>query len=434
MNPIIEVNDRELIDLVKSGDHKEIAKFIGRQNCDFTAEDEKYIDLFWDVAFNSSWIYVTEDMVSEQFGYKKNTQMMSEFYKKLINHFEDKIDYLRVEKNHELVVLHLDSNRGKQNTSNRGGSLKKYYLITGETYKHLLLMASTKQAKITRKYFIKIEKLASLTNQIIFRCIETIKNIEIADQKKRIDRLYEVNSELLSYKKLTEKNEYIYLISTYNYVTKGLIKIGRTKNIKSRTSDHNTSHPTGDKIKILRSFRVNDSAMIETIIHKKLAGIRPDRNSEFFLCPYHLLVNIVELVIQLDDRENDAVNTLIENVYKIKQNGFNEDEWITDLDMSIFSEKMVLIENPEERSVVRAEFDIANATKEQKNAFVKECIIAYNNNIAVPNNMTSIVWTVFQTHLMQQLNIPKSRFKAQDWRDAFIDVAKKESIAIRLRK
>jgi hypothetical protein len=102
--------------------------------------------------------------------------------------------------------------------------------------------------------------------------------------------------------------------------------------------------------------------------------------------------------------------------------------------MTIFEDTMKLIENSDGEEVKRAEFNITTATKEQKDAFVKDCMLAYQKNILIPKKLTVLMWSAFQTHLIEELNIAKSRFKALEWRDSFKAIAKKEKIDIKIRK
>jgi prophage antirepressor-like protein len=261
------------------------------------------------------------------------------------------------------------------------------------------------------------------------------KNKYIEEKEEEYNRLHNINAELLSYKKLSEKNESIYMVSTRNYIKHGLIKVGRTKNLKARGQTHNTSHPTGDKIKILYEFKVNDSALVESIIHKKINGLRPDKHSEFFMCPYDLLHDIIDLIVNYDCAENEAVNKLIDAVYRLKQQRFTLTDWTSGLDMAIFEENMKLVENVtnaegEEVEVKRAKFNITTATQPQKDAFIRDCMLAYQKNILEPH--ATLNWSTFRPHLIDQL-IPKSKFKALEWRKTFKEVAKKEDIEIKIK-
>jgi phage anti-repressor protein len=345
--------------------------------------------------------------------------MMSDFHGKLVKDFEEATDYKEVTKSHELVVNYEKFCSGIiRNKDKRGGSSKRYYIITGETFKALLQSAQTEVGKITRKYFIKVETLANYTNQAMFRYIEVKSKEskkELEEQRDRLNRLHIINAELLTYKKLSERNEIIYLVSTLDYIKQGLIKVGRTNNLKARNAGHNTTHVAGDKIKVLREFRVNDAALVESIIHKKLNGLRPNKQSEFFMCPYNLLVSIVELIVNNDDEENNTVNAIVETVYRLKQKALCPNDWMSGLPEDTFTENMQLVAGAGQNVV--AKFNVTNATEDQKKAFVRRCIDAYQKTIRQPEEIaTTIVWKAFQGYLIQQLDVPKSKFKATMWR------------------
>jgi prophage antirepressor-like protein/phage anti-repressor protein len=584
------VMDSRVHEIIESKDHLELAKFLGREFCDFTTSDEKYIDIFWESTFNQSWLYVSEEMVHEQLGYTLCVQMLSNFFRKLSNDFELGTDYAQVENDYPIVKSYYSSMSNGKSVGNR----KKHFIITGETYKALLSSANTQQGKLTRKYFIKVERLADMTQSLIhlyeakvtidnrsanvsvantifdeinhaftfdskhFRTfivgdeaiwfngkdIATIleyKNIskaladnvrpknksplgdlidkskgnwqlplvgnekasiyidepglyqlimkskmkaaeqfqdyvyevvlpsirrmgqekfmqqlavqnmlleehkELLEQKdSQLNRLHRINAELLTHKKLQEKNESIYLVSTEHYVTQGLIKVGRTKNIKARSSSHNTTHIAGDKVKVLHKVKVNDSALVESIIHKKLAGLRPEKASEFFMCPFNQLREIVDMIIEYDNLENERVNILIDAVYLLKQREFSQPDWTAGLDMNIFSDTSApevksiepptneleqdikQIDDSDEAMIQlmeitkfgyssRVKFNITKCTDEQKNAFIDGCIQSYYEHILVPQQLAALVWTLFQQYLLARV-VPKNQFKSLTWR------------------
>jgi hypothetical protein len=430
-----EVNNIEIASIIEKNDHVKLAKFIGRKLCDFTENDDKYIDMFWDAAFNKSWLYLSDEIIINWMGYKKSKSSISDFVREMKSKYVREIDYKEVTKDFELIVLYYNSHSGL----NRDGNRKKYYIITGETLKKMLLRAGTKQGDITCDYFIKIEKLANITSRAVFTFLNNIKDKQLAEKNAQLNRLHNINEELLTYKKLSEKNESIYLVSTLNYIKQGLIKVGRTKNIKNRSSGHNVTHPVGDKIKVLYEFKVNDSVLVESIVHKKLVGLRPDKNSEFFMCPYDLLYNIVNMITNNDDEENAAVNIIIDSVFKLKQKEFKYLDWTSGLDMSIFEENIKLVENTTDADgnnieINRAEFNVTTATKQQKDAFIRDCILSYQKNILIPQKLSVMSWMAFQSYFILKLNIAKSQFKALEWRDEFKNVADKEKIKYQIKK
>jgi hypothetical protein len=197
---------------------------LGRELCDFTTSDEKYIDIFWESTFNQSWLYLSEEIVVNWMGYKNTKDTMANFMKTMRVKYVENKDYQQVAKTHELVDLYHKSH----SCLNTNGNCKKYYIITGETLKKMLLRAGTRQGDITCDYFIKVESLAKLTNQTIFRYIEFMKERQIQERDNlleqkdsQLNRLHRINAELLTHKKLSEKNEFIYLVSTEHYVTQG---------------------------------------------------------------------------------------------------------------------------------------------------------------------------------------------------------------------
>jgi len=205
------------------------------------------------------------------------------------------------------------------------------------------------------------------------------------EMKELEERMQRVLNMLVTFKKIKEEKEgIIYIVSTLNYAQQGLYKIGRTKNLKARNSAHNTTHPSGDKIKILAQYKVNDAHHIEATLHKKLAGLRPSDNSEFFMCPFDSLCDIIDLVVQQDDQCNDQVNRIIDTLYYLKQNRNSFHDWTAGLDLSLFQEHVTITDGKEEV----ARFDVTRATTEEKQE--RECLEAYKKTIEHPTQMREV--------------------------------------------
>ena len=73
-------------------------------------------------------------------------------------------------------------------------------------------------------------------------------------------------------------------------------------------------------------------------------------------------------------------------------------------------------DNVQDDPEIKAEFDVTNATDEQKKAFVDQCVQAYRITITEPNQL---IWKTFQIYLLSQLQIPKYKFKSLQWRPMF---------------
>ena len=105
---------------------KILGKYIAGTYCGFDEKELDMIDLYWDVAFNDSWLYVSEELVIT-LGYT----IVRDLFKRVLKpHFEENHDYKNVNDDHVLVKLYRDSCLGKKDT--RGGALKKHYIITAK--------------------------------------------------------------------------------------------------------------------------------------------------------------------------------------------------------------------------------------------------------------------------------------------------------------
>ena len=229
----------------------------------------------------------------------------------------------------------------------RGGAIKQYYAITGDTYSDLLQRSNTKNGASARDYYRKVDRLAKFMKDYIIALHEHIMQRHNDDQKKMIEskdalleskdaliklkdvekgRLNAINTELVSYKKSIDKNESIFIVATYEYATQGIFKIGRTKDMKNRLVGHNLTHCVGDKVHLLHEFKVNNAKAVNNYIHQKLKGLLVDINNEFFTCPYNLLKQVLELIIDNDELYNDRINSIIDSVYNLKSLEYSPNE------------------------------------------------------------------------------------------------------------
>ena len=364
-------------------------------------------------------------------GYKQ----ISAFYRDTLrpNYIND-VDYSEINKDDELIKKYKEYKKyfagdlsPAKNKERRGGSNVKHYKIIGKTLKKMLMKCGTKKGDQICEYYLKVEQLAIFMKDYIvalhaYLMQKQLDDAKVAlnDQKQIIDdakeslnRINRVNLELLTFKKLNERNESIYIVATYRYATQGIFKVGRTKCMKARTSGHNTTHIACDKVKVLKEFKVNDSVATENYIHRKLKGLLVRDEKEFFMCPYDLLEKIIEVIISNDDAHNNLINSIIDTVYQLKCSNYSIEHWMNGIDTTIFREEYQLISSDAE---VKVAFDVTSATEAQKKAFVAQCVQAYKITIEEPNK---IMWKTFQAFLITQLNLPRYKFKALEWKPRF---------------
>jgi predicted Zn-dependent protease len=247
---------------------------------------------------------------------------------------------------------------------------------------------------------------------------------ELKEKDDRLNRLHLIQQELLTYKKLNTKDETIYICSTSTYARQGIFKIGRSKNaMKFRSANHNITHVGGDKVKVLKEFKVNDSVMVERMIKKRLRGLALYGETEFFLCPYDLLEELLDLIINNDDIENDAVNRLIDVVMRLKEKAFDHLDWSAGIPEDAFKETFTITDGDEKL----VEFDVSAWDEQAKQEFLTNCLKEYNTQ------ETKILWKMFQEFMINKLNIPRYKFKASEWRKLMKNVTEEEKIQIKWR-
>jgi hypothetical protein len=416
-------------DMLKKYNYKEVSNQQLAEHLNFTEEEQKMIQMFWEPAFNGSWIYLNDEIILSQLTNEKGKNALSNFYKQVLltDDYKENVDYKQICKDDELIKNLVPINtRNQKNKAKQ--TTKKYYAITGETYKDLLQRSANKKGKTTRQYYRKIEQLAIMMKDYLVGLnlyniqkqlqlkdseIEATK-LELKSKDESYNRLNTVNIELLTFKKNNQKNESVYIVATYKYATQGIFKVGRTKCMKARTSGHNNTHITGDKVKVLKEFKVNDSIAVENYIHRKLKGLLVNNEKEFFLCPYDLLENIIDVIVNKDENNNNLIDSIVDTVYQLK--GFrNSTCWTRGIDINIFNEEYKLICTGDEDED-KAVFNVTTASPEQKKAFVSECVKAYKETIEEPNKL---IWKNFQEYFIPLLNLPKYKYKALEWKPLF---------------
>jgi len=382
---------------------------------DFTEDDLRRLNMFWEPCFNNSWIYLNDEIILGELTNEKGRMAITNFYNQVLltEDYTIDTDYKKIDKNDELIKKYEEVyslNLMNRKTSNR----KLYYAVTGETYKDLLQKSANKKGKATRQYYRKVEQLAIFMKDYIVALHTHTMKKQLEEKDAALNRMHECHIELITYKKLTEKNESIYIAATHTYATQGIFKIGRTKCIKSRTSGHNNTHVAGDKVKVLKEFKVNDSVSMENYIHKKLKGLLVNNEKEFFKCPYNLLEDILDEIINNDEEHSKHINSIIDLVFQLKSTNYSSDKWMEGIDPDVFKDEFQLIST--NNTEAEAVFDMTSATKEQRKEFVSKCVDAYKTTIEVPN---AVIWKVFQNFLISQLKIPKYKYKALEWKPLF---------------
>jgi phage anti-repressor protein len=172
----------ELINMYENDLNNEgitLVKFVAEKYCNFNQIELGFIDKFWNNAFNNEWIYLSKDMIINDFGYAD--------YKNTIGHFYNRVLICNFIINEDYREVNLDYIKEIHNKSNElfisRGINRKYYEISNDCYKELLMLIKTDKVITFRKYYIKIEKLSKKIHNIL----TLLHKIKIDNLNKEFD-------------------------------------------------------------------------------------------------------------------------------------------------------------------------------------------------------------------------------------------------------
>jgi len=424
--PSLHIND-----MLKKYNYTEVSTQQLAEHLNFSEEEQKMIKMFWEPTFNGSWIYLNDEIILGQLITDTGRSALTNFYKRVLltEEYIENVDYKQINKDDELVKEYdqNDSSRKLNQKNKAKQGAKKYYAVTGETYKDLLQRSANKKGKTTRQYYRKIEQLAimmkdylvALNSYLMQKQIDATK-LELKSKTESYNRINDINSELLTFKKNNQKNESIYIVATRRYASQGIFKIGRTKSMKARSSAHNDTHVVGDKVKILKEYMVGDCVAVENYVHRSLNGFLIQGEKEFFLCPYNILIEILDVIVNDNGSHTSFIDCRIDLVNNLRIS--NSIIWTKELDENKFKDEYKLIclgDQDQDKAI----FDVSTFSEQGKREFILNCIKAYKEQKEKEEQNTIVTWKEFQPFLKPLLNLnKKSAYRATEWKNIFNSV------------
>jgi phage anti-repressor protein len=200
----------------------------------FTPKEISMLKLFWNPCFNSTWIYLSDEIILNFLTNSKTEDAVNNFMRKvLITNNEKEIDYLQVDKNHEIVKncplfftgKNEDSLQVNIEKTKRVASNKKYYIVSGECFKNLLMQTRCEAGKETRKYYLKVEQLS----RTMYKYITELNKKQHEDAENKYNLLFKNHQSYLKRKKRTpfEKGDCVYVLSNPYRQGKLEYKVGK---------------------------------------------------------------------------------------------------------------------------------------------------------------------------------------------------------------
>lgn len=191
----------------------------------FSTIPNQFIDDFFKIIKNyndfDNLFYINLDIVARWVNQKK-----SNIKRTLVKNFSKNVDY-SIEK--------IEIGRGKP---------KENILLKSSTFKKLCMMLNNKKAKEVREYFLKVEETLDKYKNYIINSLKT--------QVKKMD------TSLKPRKKPSKGVIYGFEINDNN---RKFIKIGKSKDLKQRMLQHNSSH--ADKIDVEFIFETDNFSEVE---------------------------------------------------------------------------------------------------------------------------------------------------------------------------
>lgn len=289
---------------IKDLDYIKLAKLIG-----FNAIQIQFAKIFWQPDMNNSWFYVGKEMVIDWFGSASGKDTMQRFYTNLIKNYEEYEDYKEVDKNDDLVKKFYSQKPENEKLGNRA----KYYIITGECLKGLLMSANTVKGKEIRRYFIKVEKLSQLMIKVFKeKDILKFKN-EIEEKERQLQTAESKNLKLTTKIKditVLKINGFIYISTTRQYSQNNQYKIGKTIKLDSRISTYQSGRAKGDEMYYVFIFESEEIDTLELLIRKLLIQFRDTKTKDMYVLQYNLLKKYMHNICNLF--RNDCIGKLNE--------------------------------------------------------------------------------------------------------------------------
>lgn len=324
--------------LIKKYKYEEITIDQLAEMAQFTESQKALLPMFWDVVFNQSMLYLSDDLILNHLTNETGKGSVSDYYSNILKKYcRVDEDYIQIDKNHDLVIKY-NAHSSSANLWNQKNTTKIttecYYAITGECYKKLLMRASGKNGDDARDYYIKLEKLVILMKDYISTCMQHKFKIQLEEQKNKLEQYKKINNKkdevikgmksLVENTQISIKDEYIYIAVSPNEFKENKNIIGKTKNLKNRLAKYNCKK-SGNNAYYFAYYRLcHDACQVENIVKKALIHFKVNGTEDVFQVRYEYLEAVIDAVLDgqdtwmilydnllLDSSSNDYYNKII---------------------------------------------------------------------------------------------------------------------------
>ena len=418
----------------------DLAKHIG-----FNDDEINRLKMFWEPTFNKGWIYLSPKMILDM-GYK----LVSKFYaENLRPNYIENIEYKEVDENNELIKFYVRNLSVPLGTlkivPHKRGTPQKYYIISGNTYKKMLMRCRTKKGNDLCNYYIKVEELAIFMKDYItelHKYLLKIKETENDLLKNRVDKM----TSFVNDTKPLIKNSTIYIATSKIYASQNKFKIGNiegigNKKLKQRLSTYNTGRTDDDLFYFCYTEKVYCAMDIDYRLKKILSHFKYNKNKEMVILHYDALMKIIKIITDNHMMESDYINIFLQKEYQ----SYIDRPIIIPSEINITEYRQItLIDNIDGSEIRRltvdvsalSDTDILQKLKEMFNEYMRT---TYDNptfdcdNDKIKNAI--VHWTDIREMLMDSLGIDKPyKLKANIWKNKLKRVAEQTDTKVKWQK
>jgi len=206
----------------------------------------------------------------------------------------------------------------------RGGGLKKYYIISGETIKMILMTVRTAEGEKVRRYYLNIERLAKfITKAVSDYNKEMVTKITEENIKTNKANMHFKNH--LKQIAIIEPTQYVYITASYDDACNNVFKYGGSSSIaklKERENKYNTGRSVTMPMRIITAIRCHNYRFIEACIKNFLRAfhenenIRKENVNMNFYDLFDILLDIVKFCeYMIQNKLEDKIHSYIDNMY-----------------------------------------------------------------------------------------------------------------------
>jgi phage anti-repressor protein len=230
---------------------------------------------------------------------------MKDLYKNLTKNYEENVDYKEVDQNDDLVK----NFRFTYSLTGKVANGTKFYLITGECLKGLLMSAQTMKGKVVRKIYIKTEKLVFIMLEVIKEQQIQLKDQELTIKDQEIQLKIEQlriseskNIQLISkiqHDKVHKIDGWIYLATTKQYALNNHFRLGQTIDLQRRSAGYKPGRTEGDPLYYVFVYKSENIIMLEKIIRDLLKPYREDPHVDMYVLHWDLLHPFIQWICDM---------------------------------------------------------------------------------------------------------------------------------------